>query len=131
MLFVLRNGRRGLREGRDESGCERNLAQENLRMRRSGFTRELRHRLWLAAGAALVVCLAAGAWRPARGQAPGVRVPTDAGAAARSGVPAGAKRSASIGIRSTLARCAVTIVTFAVIPGFSNSSGLSTLTTTS
>ena len=59
-------------------------------MRGREGTRHMRQRRWLAAGAALVVCLAAGAWRPARGQAPGVRVPSDAGAAARSGVPAGA-----------------------------------------
>ena len=59
-------------------------------MRRKGLQRHMRQRRRLAAGAALAACLAAGAWRPARGQAPGVRVPTDAGAAASSGVPAGA-----------------------------------------
>ncbi len=59
-------------------------------MRESEGRRHMTQQRWLAAGAALVVCLAAGAWRPARGQAPGVRVATDAGAAAGSGVPAGA-----------------------------------------
>src|ERR1700730_17736301 len=67
-----------------------NFARENWRMRGRKGTRHMRQRRWLAAGAAMAACLAAGAWRPARGQAPGVRVPTDAGAAARSGVPAGA-----------------------------------------
>ena len=53
----------------------RNVAQEISGMRGREGKRNMRQRRWLAAGAALAACLAAGAWRPARGQAPGVRAP--------------------------------------------------------